>query len=296
MISVSNSGQKGRTSMIIINTVQGMRTWVDFKKSQGLTVGLVPTMGFLHEGHLSLVHKAKTENDAVVMSIFVNPLQFGPKEDFASYPRDLKADALLAEQAGVDAIFHPEASEMYPAYPPLTVVEVTGITDRLCGASRPGHFTGVATVVTKLFNIVQPHRAYFGQKDYQQVQVIKRMVLDLNLPVSIETVPIKREADGLAMSSRNTYLSASERKDALCLSESLGICRKMYENGERQVQPLLAAMQERIGQAASAVIDYAEICDAASLIPLETIEGPIVVALAVRIGKTRLIDNMVLGE
>lgn len=282
--------------MIIIKTVQEMRTWVAFRKSQGQTVGLVPTMGFLHEGHLSLVHKAKAENDAVVMSIFVNPLQFGPKEDFASYPRDLKADALLAEQAGVDAIFHPEATEMYPAYPPLTTVEVAEITDRLCGASRPGHFTGVATVVLKLFHIVQPHRAYFGQKDYQQVQVIRRMVMDLNIPVSIESVPIQREADGLAMSSRNTYLSASEREEALCLSEALEICRQKYAAGEKQTQPLREAMKERIGQAASAVIDYIEICDAASLKPLETIEGPAVVALAVRIGKTRLIDNMVLGE
>lgn len=282
--------------MIIIKTVQEMRTWVAFRKSQGQTVGLVPTMGFLHEGHLSLVHKAKAENDAVVMSIFVNPLQFGPKEDFASYPRDLKADALLAEQAGVDAIFHPEATEMYPAYPPLTTVEVAEITDRLCGASRPGHFTGVATVVSKLFHIVQPHRAYFGQKDYQQVQVIRRMVMDLNIPVSIESVPIQREADGLAMSSRNTYLSASEREEALCLSEALEICRQKYAAGEKQTQPLREAMKERIGQAASAVIDYIEICDAASLKPLETIEGPAVVALAVRIGKTRLIDNMVLGE
>jgi len=282
--------------MIIIKTVQEMRTWVAFKKSQGQTVGLVPTMGFLHEGHLSLVHKAKAENDAVVMSIFVNPLQFGPKEDFASYPRDLKADALLAEQAGVDAIFHPDATEMYPAYPPLTTVEVAEITDRLCGASRPGHFTGVATVVSKLFHIVQPHRTYFGQKDYQQVQVIRRMVMDLNIPVSIESVPIQREADGLAMSSRNTYLSASERKEALCLSEALEICRKKFAAGEKQTQPLREAMKERIGQAASAVIDYIEICDAASLKPLETIEGPAVAALAVRIGKTRLIDNMVLGE
>lgn len=281
--------------MQIIKNVAEMRSWINLKKSDGLAIGLVPTMGYLHEGHLSLVHIAKAENDAVVLSLFINPLQFGPKEDFASYPRDLKADALLAEQAGVDVIFHPEVADMYPSYPPLTVVEVKEITERLCGASRPGHFTGVTTVVSKLFNIVQPHRAYFGQKDYQQVQVIKQMVLDLNIPMTIVAVPIIREADGLAMSSRNTYLSPEERREALCLNEALQICRDRYQNGEKQVSILLEAMRDRINQAPSAEIDYVEICDAASLKPLERIEGPAVAALAVRIGKTRLIDNMILG-
>lgn len=281
--------------MQIIKNVAEMRSWINLKKSDGLAIGLVPTMGYLHEGHLSLVHKAKAENDAVVLSLFINPLQFGPKEDLASYPRDLKADALLAEQAGVDVIFHPEVAEMYPSYPPLTVVEVKDITERLCGASRPGHFTGVTTVVSKLFNIVQPYRAYFGQKDYQQVQVIKQMVQDLNMPVTIVTVPIKREIDGLALSSRNTYLSPEEREEALCLNEALQICLDRFKNGEKQVSTLLEAMRGRITQAPSAEIDYVEICDAASLKPLERIEGPAVAALAVRIGKTRLIDNMILG-
>jgi len=281
--------------MDVIKTIAKMRDWTDVQRKAGRSIGLVPTMGYLHEGHLSLVRKARVENEAVVMSIFVNPLQFGPHEDYATYPRDLEMDCRLAKNAGVDVVFYPEPAEIYPQYPPLTVVEVKEITEGLCGASRPGHFIGVATVVSKLFNIVQPHRAYFGQKDYQQVQVIKRMVTDLNIPVSIQIVPIKREADGLAMSSRNTYLSPSERQEALCLYQALQICRKMYNSGEKKVSPILEAMKARILREPSAVIDYVEICDATSLAPVAEIKGPVVALLAVRIGKTRLIDNLLLG-
>ena len=280
--------------MLLLTTIAEIRKWVKEKRLQGKKIGFVPTMGYLHEGHLSLVIAAKRENDAVVMSIFVNPMQFGPQEDYATYPRDLQRDAALADGAGVDVIFAPEASEMYPYYPQLTAVEVREITRGLCGASRPGHFTGVATVVAKLFNIVQPDTAYFGQKDYQQVQVIKRMVADLNFPVEIKTVPIKREKDGLAMSSRNTYLSDEERKQALCLSQSLLLAQDLFEKGERSAAKLIEAMKERISREPAASIDYVEICDACSLQPVEEVKGPAVVALAVKIGKTRLIDNLVL--
>lgn len=281
--------------MEIIKTVVQMRNWIAEQKKAGRLIGLVPTMGYLHEGHLSLARQARAENDAVVMSIFVNPLQFGPREDYATYPRNLEIDCRQAESAGVDVVFQPEPAEMYPQYPPLAIVEVKELTERLCGASRPGHFTGVATVVCKLFNIVHPHRAYFGQKDYQQVQVIKRMVTDLNIPVSIEMVPIKREADGLAMSSRNTYLSPREREEALCLYQALQICRKMFNSGLYKAPAILEAMKARILQEPSAVIDYVEICDAKTLAPVTEFKNPAVAVLAVYIGKTRLIDNLLLG-
>jgi len=280
--------------MKILTTIDEIRKWVKEKRLQGKQIGFVPTMGYLHEGHLSLVEAAKQDNGAVVMSIFVNPLQFGPNEDFATYPRDMERDVGLAEKAGVDVIFAPEVSEMYPYYPQLTAVEVREITRGLCGASRPGHFTGVATVVAKLFNIVQPDTAYFGQKDYQQVQVIKRMTADLNMPVEIRTVPIKREKDGLAMSSRNTYLSEDERRQALCLSRALLLTRELFESGERNADKLNEAIKERISREPAASIDYIEICDADSLEPVAEIKGPAVVALAVKVGKTRLIDNLVL--
>ncbi len=281
--------------MLILNKIADIRRWVREKRMKGLQVGLVPTMGSLHEGHLSLVRAARQENDLVVMSIFVNPLQFGPQEDYATYPRDLARDACLAEEAGADVIFAPEVEEMYPYYPQYTTVEVAQITKRLCGAARPGHFTGVATVVTKLFQIVLPDKAYFGQKDYQQVQVIKRMVADLNFPIAIRMVPITRESDGLAMSSRNTYLSPEERQEALCLSASLRICQALFAKGERNAACLLEAMRERIKQEPAAVIDYLEIDDATTLEPLAVIERPVVVALAVKIGKTRLLDNILLN-
>lgn len=281
--------------MLLLKTVKEVRAWVKDMRTQGNEIGFVPTMGFLHEGHLSLARTARKENSAVIMSIFVNPLQFGPKEDYSTYPRDLKRDCALAESAGVDVIFNPEVEEIYPEYPQLTTVDVKGITTVLCGASRPGHFTGVTTVVSILFNIVQPDRAYFGQKDYQQVQVIKTMVTDLNIPVVIRTVPIMREPDGLAMSSRNTFLLTTERNEALCLNEALKLCRAMFLKGEKRSTELIKAMKEHIEREPSASIDYIEICDSRSLQGVLTVKERVVVAMAVRIGKTRLIDNMILG-
>lgn len=280
--------------MLTITKIAELRAWLKEKRKEGQEIGLVPTMGYLHEGHLSLARAAGAENQCVVMSIFVNPLQFGPQEDFNTYPRDLKRDAELAAQAGVHIIFAPEVEEIYPQYPLLTTVQVGKLSEVLCGASRPGHFTGVATVVTKLFNIVQPDRAYFGQKDYQQVQVIKRMTADLNIPVIIRTLEIVREYDGLAMSSRNKYLSGEERKQALCLHRSLEVCRELFAAGERSAPRLLAAMREEIKREPLAVFDYVEIRDAASLGPIDLIEGPAVAVLAVKIGRTRLIDNLLL--
>ncbi|HHZ16537.1 MAG TPA: pantoate--beta-alanine ligase [Clostridia bacterium] len=281
--------------MLILRKIAEVRQWVQEKKKQGLRVGLVPTMGYLHEGHLSLVRAARQENDLVVMSIFVNPLQFGPREDFATYPRDLARDADLAERAGVDMIFAPEGEEMYPYYPQDTTVQVARLAEGLCGVSRPGHFTGVATVVTKLFMIVLPERAYFGQKDYQQFLVIKRMAADLNMPIEVRMVPIKREADGLAMSSRNTYLSAEERRQAVCLVAALRLCKERFEQGENNSERLIKAMTARINREPAAQIDYIKICDADTLEEMSRIDRPVVVALAVYIGKTRLIDNMLLN-
>lgn len=282
--------------MLLLRTIDEVRRWVGDLKQQGSKVGFVPTMGYLHEGHLSLAREARRENGAVLMSIFVNPLQFGPQEDLAAYPRDLERDRALAEAVGVDALFTPQTEEMYPSYPQLTTVQVSQITDTLCGASRPGHFTGVATVVMKLFNIVQPDRAYFGQKDYQQVQVIKTMAADLNIPVEIKMLPIIREADGLAQSSRNAYLSPREREEALCLFQSLELCRSLFHGGERNCGVLIKAMQDRISREPSAAIDYIQICDAQTLQPVEEIKQAVVVALAVKIGRTRLIDNLLLEE
>lgn len=255
-------------------------------------VGFVPTMGFLHEGHLSLVKSAKAENDVVVVSIFVNPTQFGPNEDFSSYPRDLERDSALVESAGCDLVFAPEPEEMYPQ-PYMTYVDVTGgLTDKLCGASRPGHFKGVATVVTKLFNLVKPTRAYFGQKDAQQVAVIEQMVADLNMDVVIVPCPIVREADGLALSSRNTYLSETERREALVLSQSLFWAKEQIEAGERQAAVLIEGMKKLIGKSPSAEIDYIQIVDARTLENVDVLSGTVLLALAVKVGRPRLIDNM----
>jgi len=281
--------------MQVFKTIAEVRKWHNQQYQEGKEIGFVPTMGYLHDGHLSLAQAACAENGAVLMSIFVNPLQFGPQEDYAAYPRDLDRDCRLAESAGVTAVFAPEVEEMYPIYPQLTTVEVQKVTQGLCGASRPGHFSGVATVVCKLFNIVQPRRAYFGQKDYQQVQVLKQMVGDLNLPLEIRMIPIKREEDGLAMSSRNIYLSSKERKQALALSQALFMCRELYAQGERSASSLAEVIQARIKQEDQAQIDYVEICDAQTLEPVADIINPAVVALAVKIGKTRLIDNLILG-
>lgn len=261
----------------------------------GDVVGLVPTMGYLHEGHLSLMRAARRECRFVVVSIFVNPTQFGPGEDLERYPRDLERDMALCEQVPVDLIFHPSAAEIYPQ-PYLTSVQVSEITERLCGASRPGHFQGVATVVSKLLNIVKPDIAYFGQKDAQQVVVIRQMVRDLNLDVEIRSVPIVREPDGLAMSSRNVYLSPEERRAALGLSRALHMAQGRVASGERDLAGLCAAVRAVIAAEPLAQIDYVEIVDPTSLLPMERLApgGEALAAVAVKFGKTRLIDNLLL--
>lgn len=281
--------------MKIITTVRELKKCVQSAKMQGQTVGLVPTMGYLHEGHLTLMRKAREENDRVVASIFVNPLQFGQGEDFGSYPRELKQDSLRAASAGVDWLFAPTVEEMYPqGFENMnTFVEVTGVTAGLCGASRPGHFRGVATVVSKLFHIVEPDRAYFGQKDAQQVVVIQKMVQDLNMNVTIVPVPIVREADGLALSSRNVYLSSAERQAALVLSQSLKLATKLLESGVQDSDEILQQMEELIQQQPLASIDYLVIVDTETLESVPDIHLPVLIAMAVKIGKTRLIDNMI---
>lgn len=255
-------------------------------------LGFVPTMGYLHEGHLALVRRARAECPSVAVSIFVNPTQFGPREDFARYPRDPERDLALLEKEGVDLVFMPEAEEMYP--PGFdTWVEVGTITRRLEGRARPGHFRGVATVVCKLFNIVQPRRAYFGEKDAQQLRVVRKMVRDLNLPVEIVPVPTVREPDGLALSSRNVYLSPEERQQALALSAALRLAQELVARGERRASVIRARMRRRIRQEPDARIDYVSVADAETLEELAVVDRPALVSLAVRIGTTRLIDNVV---
>jgi pantoate--beta-alanine ligase len=255
-------------------------------------VGFVPTMGYLHDGHLALVKQARAQNPSVVVSIFVNPTQFGPKEDFARYPRDPERDLALLEKEETDIVFMPTADEMYP--PGFdSWVEVGKLTERLEGASRPGHLMGVTTVVAKLFNIVQPHRAYFGQKDAQQLIVIKKMATDLDMDLEIVAVPTVREADGLAMSSRNTFLNPEERKQAAVLYQALTLAQKLYAEGERDAKAILKQMTALIEQQPLAKIDYVSIADAETLDELERLKPPALVSLAVRFGKTRLIDNVV---
>ncbi|ASS75267.1 pantoate--beta-alanine ligase [Tumebacillus algifaecis] len=282
--------------MIIVHTIQEIRKYVREQRAKGHTIGFVPTMGYLHDGHLSLLRAAKAQCETVVMSIFVNPLQFGPNEDFERYPRDLERDAKMAEQAGCHIIFAPDVNEMYPRSKGsvLTRVEVDEVTVQLCGASRPGHFRGVATVVSKLFNIVQPDQAFFGMKDAQQVAVLQTMVDDLNIPVEIVPCPILREVDGLAMSSRNVFLSADERQQALVLHASLQMAERMVADGVRDVVQLKQAIREQIQTAPLADIDYVEILNFRDLSPIMTIDQPALLALAVRFGQTRLIDNIVL--
>jgi pantoate--beta-alanine ligase len=255
------------------------------------TVGFVPTMGFLHEGHLALVKRAKLENSAVIVSIYVNPTQFGPKEDFGAYPRDLDRDLEMLRKEGTDIVFVPLDDEMYP--PGFSSwVDVDKVTERLEGACRPGHFRGVATVVAKLFNIVQPTKAYFGQKDAQQVVVIKRMVADLNMGVEIVVVPTVRESDGLAMSSRNIYLNPEERQTATILFKALTLARKLRGGGEKDAEKIRRQMTALIQKEPLAQIGYVSIADAGTLEELDLLDRPAVASLAVRIGKTRLIDNM----
>lgn len=278
--------------MRIVKKIDELRNIVKGWKREGLTVGLVPTMGYLHEGHQSLIERAVKENDRVVVSDFVNPTQFAPNEDFESYPRDIDADARLCENAGASLIFNPDADEMYDSA--LTFVDMNKITKVLCGKTRPIHFSGVCTVVSKLFNIVTPDRAYFGQKDAQQLCVIKKMVKDLNFDIEIVGCPIIREADGLAKSSRNTYLNEKERKAALCLSRSLNIGKNIIDSGEKDVKTIVDAVKTEIENEPLAVIDYVEIVDFNTLEPLDTVQTPLLCAIAVYIGKTRLIDNFII--
>lgn len=279
--------------MDICYTIKDVRERVNAWKREGLTVGFVPTMGYLHEGHKSLMQAARTNNDRVVVSVFVNPMQFGPNEDLESYPRDFEKDCALCESVGVDLIFHPEPEEMY-ADGFCSYVDMNGLTGELCGKSRPIHFRGVQTVVLKLFNIVKPDRAYFGQKDAQQLAVIKRMVKDLNVDTEIVGCPIVREADGLAKSSRNTYLNPDERKAALILSRSLKLGRELIENGETDSNAVIKAITDSINTEPLAKIDYVDVVDFDTITPVDRIGKSVLVAIAVYIGKTRLIDNFII--
>lgn len=276
--------------MKIVHTVEEVRQAVRIWKAEGKTIGLVPTMGYLHEGHKSLIDRAVAENDHVVVSIFVNPIQFGPAEDLETYPRDLEKDSELCQKAGASLIFHPDPSQMYsPTFSGF--INMSTLTGGLCGKTRPSHFQGVCTVVGKLFNIVEPNKAYFGQKDAQQLAIIRHMVEDLNFNLEIVGCPIVREADGLAKSSRNSYLSKDERKAALVLSQSLAIAQKMINEGERDTGKLTLAMTKHIENEPLAKIDYVEFVDWKTLEPVGLIDRPVLNAIAVYIGKTRLIDN-----
>ncbi|MDU7650840.1 MAG: pantoate--beta-alanine ligase [Anaerococcus vaginalis] len=276
--------------MKVIKKIDELRDVLkDFKK-EGKSIGLVPTMGFLHKGHASLIKKAVSENDIVVVSDFVNPIQFGPNEDLEAYPRDINADSKLCEDLGADFIFNPEPSEMY--HDKKAFVDIEGLSDNLCGARRAGHFRGVCTVCTKLFNIVGPNRAYFGQKDAQQLSIIKKLVFDLNIPVEIVACPIVREDDGLAMSSRNTYLSTDERKAALCLSKAIFEGEKMAKDGA-SVGEVLEKMEEIISSEKLAKIDYISAVDLETIKDVDNFNKDTLVAIAVYIGKTRLIDNFI---
>lgn len=278
----------------VVSTVCETRAQVKEWKNQGLTVGLVPTMGYLHEGHQSLIKKAVEENDRVVVSVFVNPIQFAPNEDLETYPRDLEADKRLCDSTGADLIFHPTPDEMYPDGF-STRIQMDNLTKELCGKTRPTHFGGVCTVVGKLFNIVQPDKAYFGQKDAQQLAIIKRIVRDLNFDIEIVGCPIIREPDGLAKSSRNTYLNADERKAALILSKAIKLGEELVADGERNAQTVIKAMTDKINTEPLARIDYVNVVDALSIEPLDVVKGEVLVAIAVYIGKTRLIDNFIIN-
>lgn len=279
--------------MKLFRSAKSLQGYLWKLRREGRKIGFVPTMGYLHEGHLSLIRKARAENDVVVISIFVNPIQFGPKEDYKRYPRDLRRDLRLAREEGVDIVFYPSVKEMYPEGF-CTYVEVEGLSDVLCGKSRPGHFRGVATVCTKLFNIVGPDVAYFGQKDAQQAIIIKRMVRDLNMPLKIKVLPIVREEDGLAMSSRNTYLSKEERKQAPIIYKALRKAKEAFKAGERDAGKIKREVRDLISSMDKAKIDYVEIVDLKDLRPLKEIDRPALLAVAVWFGKARLIDNVIL--
>lgn len=278
--------------MELTGSIEEVRSQVKSWRKQGLSVGLVPTMGYLHEGHKSLIDRAVAENDKVVVSDFVNPIQFGVNEDLSTYPRDIEADKKLCEAAGADLIFHPAPEEMYaPDF--STFVETEGVSAGLCGKTRPTHFRGVCTVVSKLFHIVMPDKAYFGEKDAQQLAVIRRMVRDLNMDIEIVGCSIVRESDGLAKSSRNTYLSEEERKAALVLSKAVFAGKEMMEQGERDSEKILSHMKSMISAEPLAKIDYVEMVDADSIESIEKAKGRVLTAMAVYIGTTRLIDNFI---
>ena len=279
----------------IVSSVSETREQLERVRRAGKRIGLVPTMGALHAGHVSLIERARTECEFVVVSIFVNPLQFGPSEDYQRYPRPLEKDAELCTKNGVDLIFAPETGDMYAA-PQITFVEVTRITDHLCGAFRPGHFRGVATVVLKLFNIVQPEFAYFGEKDYQQLCVIRRMVDDFNLPLTVVPVPTYRESDGLAMSSRNVYLSPAERTAAPALYRALTLARERIASGEKDAAIIKTAAMSILAAEPLIRVQYFEIVDPSEVQPVAIVTGPVRIAAAIFIGKTRLIDNVAAGN
>jgi pantoate--beta-alanine ligase len=279
--------------MRIITRISEMQTLADSLRKQGKRIGFVPTMGFLHEGHLSLMRRARQESDAVIASIFVNPIQFGPTEDFDQYPRDEAGDRKACEAAGVDILFMPEAKEMYPETPSVFIT-VGGISEILEGALRPGHYRGVATVVAKLFHIVKPHKAFFGQKDYQQCVVIKRMVKELNMDIEIAVLPTVREADGLAMSSRNSYLSAEERHAAPAIYRALSEAEHLIASGVKEPGKLKNKMQAVLREEKGIEIDYIELVDPETLASAVGIAGKMVILVAVRLGRTRLIDNVLI--
>jgi pantoate--beta-alanine ligase len=278
--------------MHVIEKIEAMREWSEGERRFGRRIAFVPTMGYLHHGHMCLVRDAKARGDELVVSIFVNPTQFGPGEDFAAYPRNFENDCELLQEEGVDVLFYPSVSEMYP-HGAQTHVDVGRLSLPLCGALRPGHFRGVATVVAKLFNIVQPHVAVFGEKDYQQLQVIRRLVQDLSMGVEIVGHPIVREPDGLAMSSRNAYLNETERLAALCLSRALCKAERLFKRGERSARVLVRNASAEIEKEPLARVEYVKLCDTQTLDEVERIDESAVLALAVRIGKARLIDNRI---
>lgn len=281
--------------MKIVKTIEEVRQIVKSWRNEGLVIGFVPTMGYLHEGHASLIDASVKDNDKTVVSIFVNPMQFGVNEDLDSYPRDLNHDSALCEEHHADLIFNPEPSEMYgDSF--YSYVNMNILTQELCGITRPVHFKGVCTVVTKLFNIVQPDNAYFGQKDAQQLAIIKQMVKDLNMPLTVNGCPIIREDDGLAKSSRNTYLSTEERQSALVLSKAIKLGEKLVQNGERDCSKVITPMVELIQSEPLANIDYVKIVDSKTIQQVDTIKAPILCAIAVYIGNTRLIDNFIFED
>ncbi|MEW6170355.1 MAG: pantoate--beta-alanine ligase [Candidatus Omnitrophota bacterium] len=279
--------------MQLIRSIKKIRDFVKQQKKRNRTIGFVPTMGYLHEGHLSLVKQAKKDNDISILSIFVNPAQFGPKEDFKKYPRNLKHDIALAKKANVDVIFYPKVSEIYPKNY-KTHICVEKLTKYLCGRSRPGHFQGVATIVTKLFNIIMPDVSYFGQKDAQQAIIIKKMVQDLNMQTKIRIMPIVRAKDGLVLSSRNIYLDKKQRKEAPILYKSLREAKSLIKNGQKSASRIISMIHKIITRNSSGVIDYVSIVDLENLEPVKIIKNRVLIALAVWFGKTRLIDNIII--